>query len=142
MKISQKAEYALRAMLELALRIENSQATRNADIARQQHIPEKFLELILVELRRAGLIKSQRGPEGGHRLARPPREISVGDIWRAIDGSSRENSILDTSGRHSDPFKSVWEEVDKAIAGVVNKVSLADMLKRAETRRGVADYNI
>ncbi len=139
MRVSQKAEYALRAMLELTLRDEQPQAVRTADIARQQRIPEKFLELILVELRRAGLITSQRGPVGGHRLARRAREISVGDVWRAIDGTLRENTAR---GGADDPFRKVWQEVEAAIAGVVNRVSLADIRKRAEAGQGVPDFSI
>jgi Rrf2 family protein len=140
MRVSQKADYALRAMLELALRHNQSAPARTADIARQQQIPEKFLELILVELRRAGLIVSQRGPVGGHRLSRSPSEISVGEIWRVIDGGGTES----TAGgkKDFDPFKAVWEDVDKAISRVVDGVSLSEIRKVAETGRGVPDYSI
>jgi Rrf2 family protein len=140
MKLSQKAEYAMRAMLELAIRSGQSQAARTADIARNQQIPEKFLELILVELRRAGLISSQRGPVGGHRLARDSQEISVGDIWRAVEGSN--NARAEPKKGQVDPFRAVWEDVDKAISGVVDRVSLAEIRKRAEAKRTVPDYSI
>ena len=139
MKVSQKTEYALRAMLELALRY-GGRATRSAGIAKTQRIPEKFLELILVELRRAGLVVSQRGPEGGHRLARPAQDISVGDIWRAIEGP------LGSTGKpvstRPDPFQSVWAAVDKSVANVVDNVSLAEIQQRAEARQNVPDFNI
>jgi len=137
MKVSQKSEYALRAMLELALRVDRAQPVRSADIARNQQIPEKFLELILVELRRAGLIASQRGPVGGHRLARDPAEISVGEVWRVIDGS-----VLERPLGGSDPFRGVWDDVNKAVTEVVDQVSLADIRKRAEAKRSVPDYSI
>jgi len=140
MKLSQKAEYAMRAMLELAIRSGQSKAARTADIASNQQIPEKFLELILVELRRAGLISSQRGPVGGHRLARDAHEISVGDIWRAVEGSN--NTRTEPRKGHIDPFRAVWEDVDKAISGVVDRVSLAEIRKRAEAKRTVPDYSI
>ncbi|HYG75640.1 MAG TPA: Rrf2 family transcriptional regulator [Planctomycetota bacterium] len=140
MKVSQKTDYALRAMLELSLRPE--QTVRTAEIARNQQIPEKFLELILVELRRAGLIHSQRGPVGGHRLLKEPKDISVGQIWRAVDGSVLERPAQDLGRGGSDPFRSVWDEVDAAVAKVVNQVSLADIRKRAEAKRGVPDYSI
>jgi len=138
MRVSQKSEYALRAMLELALRTDPKQAVRTAEIARRQRIPEKFLELILVELRRAGLLISQRGPVGGHRLARRPEEISIGAIWRAIDGSVTDSS----PSKGSDPFTNIWEMVDKAIADVVDHVTLEDVRKRAEARRAVQDFSI
>lgn len=139
MKVSQKAEYALRAMLELAVQNDQRQPVRTADIARQQRIPEKFLELILVELRRAGLVKSQRGPVGGHRLARTPDEITVGDIWRTIDGSLTDGQ---ETALPNDAFKAVWKDVEQAINKVVNNVTLAEIRRRTEARRGVADYSI
>lgn len=140
MRISQKSEYALRAMLDLAFAFKDPQSRRSADIARNQHIPEKFLELILVELRRAGLILSQRGPVGGHRLVRSPEEISVGAIWRAIDGGLAAH-VSKTNGRE-DPFLGVWKEVDRAIAKVVDHISLADMCERSQNRKSTPDYNI
>lgn len=142
MKVSQKSEYAMRAMLELALRSDQRRAARTSDIARNQQIPEKFLELILVELRRAGLVTSQRGPVGGHRLAREAERISVGEIWRAIDGSVTETRGNGPKVPAPDPFRGVWEEVDKAISGVVDRVSLADVRRKAEARRSVPDYSI
>lgn len=143
MRISQKVEYAMRAMLELALHTGQERVVHTADIARSQRIPVKFLELILVELRRAGLVLSQRGAEGGHRLARDPELISVGDIWRAIDGSAVE--MVNAGARTKpggNPFRSVWEEVDKAVSLVVDHTSLASVKKRAETKRETPDYSI
>lgn len=143
MKVSQKVEYAMRAMLELAIQANKQRVLCTADIARNQHIPVKFLESILVELRRAGLLISQRGAEGGHRLARDPELISVGDIWRAVDSSVAATA---KSGRKNtaanDPFHSVWEEVDQALSAVVDKTSLVDVKKMVETRRGTPDYSI
>ncbi|MGD0090262.1 MAG: Rrf2 family transcriptional regulator [Planctomycetota bacterium] len=143
MRISQKVEYAMRAMLELAVHASQEGVECTADIARSQRIPVKFLELILVELRRAGLVLSQRGAEGGHRLARDPERISVGDIWRAMDDSAAE---LAGNGRKTkaagDPFRSVWVEVDNAVSNVVDQTTLADMKRRAETGRGTPDFNI
>jgi Rrf2 family protein len=140
MRVSQKVEYALRAMLELTLRSDLPQVSRTADIARAQRIPEKFLEVILVELRRAGLIVSQRGPVGGHRLARRPEEISVGEVWRAIDGADEGPARKKSNG--SDPFVGVWDDVNRAILGVVDNVSLLEIRKRAESAKGVADFTI
>src|SRR3989442_11854432 len=84
MRLSARADYALRAAIELAAA---SSGHVTADqLARAQQIPGKFLETILTQLRRAGLIRSQRGPDGGFWLARPAAEISLADIIRAIDG--------------------------------------------------------
>jgi len=138
MKVSQKAEYALRAMLELAIRHGAGQPIRSAEIAQRQQIPEKFLELILVDLRRAGLIGSQRGPIGGHRLAKDPRDIAIGEIWRTIDGSSGDRP----NGKANDPFKVIWDDVDAAVSNVVDKITLDDVRRRAEQRQNVPDFSI
>ena len=83
MRLSARVDYALRAMTELAA----ANAPRTVDqLSAAQHIPNKYLESILGELRRDGLLRSQRGPEGGYRLARPADEISIADVIRALDG--------------------------------------------------------
>ena len=83
MRLSARVDYALRATAELAA----ADRPRTVDqLAAAQHIPAKYLESILGELRRGGLLRSQRGPDGGYRLARPPAEISIADVIRALDG--------------------------------------------------------
>jgi Rrf2 family protein len=143
MRVSQKLDYALHAMLELAIRADQPEHVRTADIARQQRIPEKFLEAIVVELRRAGLIVSQRGPVGGHRLARSADAISMGDIWRAIEGPALEQPALrSNNNKGPDPFAEVWDRVDRVTAGVVDGVSLAELRRRSEARQNVPDFSI
>lgn len=147
MKLSQKAEYAMRAMFELAQRENRAGEVRSAEIAKREKIPGKFLELILVELRRNGLVKSRRGPEGGHRLARPASAISVGEIWRAIDGPFLPGAELgDRRERDvtlaASCFHSVWKEVETAIGQVVDRISLEDLCRRAEAKQGVWDFSI
>src|SRR3569623_2574056 len=83
-RISAKADYAVRAALELAAA--SDPPVKGERLAEAQGIPLKFLENILGDLRQAGLVVSQRGPEGGYRLERPGSEISVADIIRAVDG--------------------------------------------------------
>src|SRR5947207_274541 len=84
MRLSARADYALRAAIELAATERNHITAEQ--LARAQRIPAKFLEAILTQLRRADLVRSQRGPEGGFWLARPAADISLADIIRAIDG--------------------------------------------------------
>src|ERR1700748_2376111 len=110
MRLSARADYALRAAIELAAA---SSGHVTADqLARAQQIPGKFLETILTQLRRAGLIRSQRGPDGGFWLARPAAEISLADIIRAIDGQ-----LLGVRGERpenisypgvAEPLQQVW----------------------------------
>ncbi|TYB43452.1 RrF2 family transcriptional regulator [Actinomadura chibensis] len=84
MRLSARVDYALRASAELA--VAGSRPVTAVQLAEAQQIPPKFLENILGQLRRSGLVRSQRGPEGGYWLARPAEEISLADIIRAIDG--------------------------------------------------------
>src|SRR5512137_778241 len=97
MHISKKAEYALRAVLELALHAPADRGMRSNEIFRATGLPPKFLETTLNELRRAGLITSRRGPDGGHWLARDPAKLSVGSVLEAIDGPL---TLPTTAGRH------------------------------------------
>jgi len=83
--ISQKSQYAVRALLELAKR-QGSRPVKAAEIATAQWIPMRFLENILGQLRQAGLVESVRGKEGGYRLARPAEQVSVGEIIRLVQG--------------------------------------------------------
>ena len=85
--LSQKAKYAIKALLVLARRQDSNMLARARDISSQQNIPKKFLDLIFFELRRHGLIHSERGREGGYMLARPAAEISIAEIVRAVDGA-------------------------------------------------------
>lgn len=85
MRLSARVDYALRAMAELALGAGASPRTAE-QLATAQEIPPKFLESILLQLRRSGLVHAQRGPEGGYWLARPAGEISLGQVIRAVDG--------------------------------------------------------
>ena len=117
MRLSARADYALRAAIELAAassgHVTASSGHVTADqLARAQQIPGKFLETILTQLRRAGLIRSQRGPDGGFWLARPAAEISLADIIRAIDGQllgvrgERPENI--TYPGVAEPLQQVW----------------------------------
>src|SRR5437868_14365872 len=85
MRLSSKTDYGLRALIDLALH-ESGLPVQGHDIATRQGIPESYLNQLLILLRRAGLIRSVRGPQGGHHLARPLRAISIADVVSALDG--------------------------------------------------------
>ena len=110
MRLSARSDYALRAVIELAAA--GSGHLTADQLARTQAIPGKFLEAILTQLRRAGLVRSQRGPEGGFWLARPAGEISLADVIRAIDGpllgvrGERPENLGYTGA--AEPLQSVW----------------------------------
>jgi Rrf2 family cysteine metabolism transcriptional repressor len=146
MRISQKAEYALRAMLDLSLNGGLDEPQRSSTIADRARIPEKFLEAILVDLRKAGLVNSRRGPEGGHQLARPPARISVRDIVKAIDGPLE----LAGQGRKRPPsadpsdeiLNEMWSEVEAKVRAALEEVTVEELHRRVEARRGVIDFSI
>lgn len=130
MNISAKSEYAVRALLELAA---NDGAPLSAGaLAKGQHLPRKFLEAILVELKRAGLLASQRGPVGGYRLAKPPEDIAVGAVLRAVDGPLAEVRGLrphETAyAGVAEHLPKVWVAVRVALRDVLDQVSIADLL--------------
>jgi Rrf2 family protein len=131
MHIPAKVDYGMRAMLALTERGEP--ATTEA-LARVQDLPAKFLGTIMNDLRRAGLVASQRGAEGGYRLARPAREITVADVMRALDGPLAEVRGLrpeDTSYEGAAAYlQEVWVAVRSSLREVLERVSLSDIVER------------
>src|SRR4051812_27038688 len=129
MRISAKADYAVRAALELAAAGDGP--VKGELIAEAQGIPLKFLENILQELRHAGLVRSQRGPEGGYRLGRPAAEISLGDVIRAVDGplaSVRGEAPEDLSyDGAAGSLQTVWVALRANLRGVLDEVTLGDV---------------
>ena len=143
---SRKADYALRAMLDLTLNAAPGRLARTAEIARRTGAPAKFLEAILGELRRARLLESRRGAEGGHRLARPPGRITAGEVWRAIDGPLSLAERGGTRRRGGEgparALGALWAEVDDAVARTVDGVTLDDLARLAREAAGVHDFTI
>jgi Rrf2 family protein len=129
MRISAKEDYAVRAVLELALADGNP--VKREQIAQAQTIPIAFLQNILVELRHAEIVEAQRGREGGFRLARPAAEITVADVVRAVSGplatvrGVRPPSLAYTAS--AEPLKEVWVAVRANIRAVLERVTLADL---------------
>ena len=144
MKVSQKVDYALRALVELAALAPRAEPVRSAEIAERTRVPEKFLEAILVDLRKAGLVESRRGPKGGHRLARVPRAINLAEIREAVDGPlSLAPQRRGQPGDAADAaLRSVWDDVERAVLDALRGVTLDAVLQRAELHRGVPDFAI
>ena len=130
MRISAKSDYAVRAGIELAVSDQDA-AIKIEQIARSQDIPRKFLESILNDMRRAGLVVSVRGARGGYRLARPSADISVADIIRSVDGPlvsvrGERPTDLAYSGAAA-PLLPLWIAVRANVRAVLEEVSLADL---------------
>jgi Rrf2 family protein len=133
MRVSQKTEYALRALLDLSLNATGDRAARTSEIAKRARVPEKFLEAILVELRKAGLVRSRRGPDGGHALARAPAAITLGQIRTALDGPL---TLVEPAPRRrsDDPveagIRETWHQAEIEIGAVLEAVSLEAIQRR------------
>lgn len=141
MKISAKAEYACLAMFELSKRHGGPRPTQIHIVAEEQAIPSQYLVQILIQLQRAGLVRSERGAKGGYRLAREPQDISVGEVLRVIDGPLMVMRSPQPGADGDDPrgkqFRAIWTEVQEAMSEVVDRLSFADLVANYEKEYGV-----
>jgi Rrf2 family protein len=138
--ISAKGEYAIRAMLDLALS-DGEDLRPIQEIAARQGIPQRYLEQVLLQLKRAGLLVSRRGSSGGYRLHRPPDDITVGAVLRAVEGSLARPEGFRRGGRGPHPdavaeLSELWREIDEAVAAVIDRTTLGDLKRRALERQG------
>jgi Rrf2 family protein len=132
MRITAKEDYAVRAAIELA--VAAPRTVKRADIASAQDIPANFLENILLEMKKAGIVEAQRGAEGGFRLARPAAEISLADVVRAVSGplatvrGVRPPALV--YGGTAEPLQEVWIALRANIREVLETVTLAHLAAR------------
>ncbi len=134
MKISTKGRYAVRLMLDLAQN-DTGECIKVKDIAARQGISEKYLEQIIAILNKAGYVKSVRGAQGGYRLAKEPKEYTVGMILRLTEGSLAPVACLEESYEECERCDTcetlgVWRQLHEAINQVVDGVTVADLLDR------------
>ena len=139
MRISTKGRYALRLMLDLASN-NTGEPIRLKDVARRQGISDKYLEQIISVLNKAGFVRSVRGPMGGYSLANDPADYTVGMILRLTEGSldpvecSSDPSLCD---REEDcATRIVWQKLSEAINGVVDNITLEDLLEWQQSAAG------
>ncbi len=131
MHISAKSDYAVRALLALAASPDG--LVKIETLAAAQQLPRKFLEAILGDLRRAGVVRSHRGAEGGYELARPAAAISIADIIRAVDGPLAEiRGLRPEDARYlgaAEHLQTVWIAVRASLRSVLDEVSIADVVR-------------
>jgi Rrf2 family protein len=145
--ISNRCYYALKAVLELSKK-EGSGLVTIAQIAGTQHIPARFLEAILIQLKKSGYAQSVRGKEGGYALAKPAKSISVGDIVRVFEGpicslSPSDDSRKKRRGESPDPFSEIWTRADSALSAVLDKLHFAELAEKdRKASEGHANYVI
>jgi Rrf2 family protein len=135
MKLSTKSRYGTRLMLDMAQHY-NQGPVQLGDIARRQNISVKYLEQILIPLKKAHYVESVRGPKGGHVLARPPAEITVGEIVALME----ETTTLVECSEHAEvceraetcPTRLIWKEAAQAMFDRLNRITLADLTNQGK----------
>jgi Rrf2 family protein len=134
MKISTRGDYGLRALIELTHHFGETRPVQSGDIASRQKIPESYLEQLLTILRKAGFIRSIRGPQGGHALLREPSTLRVSEVIEALEGPIMPTDCLDEGSncaRNGGCAQSdMWRDVRDAILGVLDNTTIADLAAR------------
>lgn len=142
MRISAKCDYACRALLELSLHWPETEPLQIPEISKKQGIPLKYLVQILIQLKRMGLVESVRGQQGGYRLSRSPKQISLGEVVREIGGPLLPVSTGSQKAKKGDLFSEVWQETEGAISQVVDGINFHDISEKAKGTDKVLNYQI
>jgi Rrf2 family iron-sulfur cluster assembly transcriptional regulator len=134
MKLSTRSRYGTRMMLDLAQRYDQG-PVQMGEISKRENISVKYLEQLIIPLKKANFIKSVRGPKGGHMLAKPPEEITVGDIVRILEGGITLSSCIENPEVCDRTTKclvrGVWEDTTKVMYDKLNSVTLSKMINES-----------
>jgi Rrf2 family protein len=146
MRITYKGDYALKTMLDLAVNY-GSSPIAISDLAKRADIPVKFLEQILLELKKGGFVESRRGNIGGYLLAKKPNKITVGDVLRFIDGpieliSCVKKGYKGCSDVHSCVFRDIWSEIFESTSKIVDRISFAELVIKSQKPKEEFIYQI
>lgn len=146
MKISTKGRYAVRVMLDLAWN-STGECIKVKDIAARQGISEKYLEQIIGMLNKAGYVKSVRGAQGGYRIAKAPEECTVGQILRLTEGTMAPVACVEEGAAECERCDTcetleVWKELYEAVNSVIDRVTIADLVRKRRQRTESLDYSI
>jgi Rrf2 family protein len=145
MKFGVGVDYSLKALLMLADRYPSAQPLRVEEIAAVQGVPENYLRRLLIELKRGGLVLSQKGPSGGYMLARPPARITMADVVEIIEGDYTPVECLEDGAnsfcpRDSGcPMRDVWRDVRDSVVSILRNATLQSL---AERRKSAVMYQI
>jgi len=145
MKLSTKSRYGLRAILELAMKYGQGPLQIKV-IAQRQEISNKYLEQLMAILKSAGLVRSVRGAKGGYILAKEPSQICVSDVFIALEGPLVTVECLEHPefcARCADCVtRHVWAEIQNSIQGVMESITLQDLVDKSKNGKGAVDYQI
>jgi len=141
MRVSSRADYGVRALFELALRVGRG-PVHSKEIATREDIPEAYLHQVLGALSRAGLIRSTRGPLGGHELSSHPAEVSIHAILTALDGVDQVTHPHPDGIGASDVVHEVWHEMQEQNERLLRSITLQTLVDRQAARKASANYAI
>ncbi|MDD5584626.1 MAG: Rrf2 family transcriptional regulator [Candidatus Omnitrophica bacterium] len=146
MRITYKGDYALKAILDLALHYGSGVVTIH-ELAKEADIPIKFLEQVLLELKRGGFVESKRGKVGGYFLAKHPSQIKIGDIIRFVDGPIEpitcvEKNYCGCRDIYKCAFRPIWQNVSEAISSIVDNTTFEDLANRIREKQEAFIYSI
>lgn len=146
MKVTYKGDYALKAILDLALHYDADLVTSH-DMAKRIDAPVKFLEQVLLDLKKAGFVQSRRGNIGGYLLSRPPAKITVGEVLRAIDGPLEPISCVKEGYSNCTDitkcvFKEIWQKVSRATSDIVDNITFEQLAFQVNSGKQVLAYSI
>ncbi len=145
MRVSSKGDYGVRALIELAHHYGEG-PIQSSEIAARQQIPEPYLDQLLTSLRRAGFIRSTRGPQGGHQLAREPGEMRLSDVIVALEGSMAPIACLDNEAgcpkTNGCTQRAVWEEVLQATVAILERTTIGALAEKEREAIAGARYYI
>lgn len=127
MKLSVKSDYAARAVIGLARRFPTGAAVKVEELAAEHHVPANYLVQILIELKARHIVKSVRGKEGGYLLARPPAEISLGDVLRCVHGQVFEPPAL-SDGQCPPELRAAWKKLQTALDETADGITFQQLL--------------
>lgn len=140
MRISARCDYACKALLELALHWPNKEPVQLHTISESHKIPTKYLVQILIQLKRVGLIESSRGKQGGYNLIKNPNAITLGEVMREMGGPLLP--LAKTALEIESEFAAIWEEVETAMAKILDKVTFEDIINRVRGKEKAIIYQI
>ena len=142
MKLSTRARYGTRALLDLAIHQDEAPIALK-DVARRQQISVQYLEHLITPLITAGIVRSMRGPKGGVSLAKPPKQIVLSEIFQVLEGSIAPVECIDNpkicSRSESCVTRDIWDEMKKAMSGVLESTTLENLVERQKIKKPAKD---
>jgi Rrf2 family transcriptional regulator, cysteine metabolism repressor len=140
MRVSSRVDYGVRALFDLAQRFGQG-PVQSRDIANRQQVPEAYLHQVLGALGRAGLVRSTRGPLGGHELTREPKDVTLWDVLLVLDGPERKLHPHDAV-TDADPVHEVWHDLQAQTTALLQGITLEALVERALAARPPENYSI